>query len=105
MASQDEELIGEATVKGVVWRVTRVAGMFRIWNDGTDPRYVISADVPGEVFGLMANAVAPKDDERSAVQLGPDLDFLDVSQSPSEGTTAMTLERSVREARDETEFP
>ena len=85
MPFRAEELVGDTKVQGVTWKVTRVAGMFRIWTDATDPRYVVSADIPCEVFEAMAKDVASRSGEQNlATQFGPDIDLRGVD-TPAAG--------------------
>jgi hypothetical protein len=80
MKWRDETLVGEAIdVSGVIWRVTRLAGMFRVWADGNEPRCAIPTDVPADLFAMMAAAATPEPTETdSPVQLGPDVELLGV---------------------------
>jgi hypothetical protein len=106
MPFRDEELVGEAKVQGATWRVTRVAGMFRIWTDATDPRYVISADIPCEVFEAMARDVASRSrGENLATQLGADIELRDVDTSAAKGSGSTSREQVVQEAIDEIDYP
>jgi hypothetical protein len=106
MPFRAEELVGEAKVQGVTWKVTRVAGMFRIWTDERDPRYVVSADIPCEVFEAMARDVASRSREQnSATQLGPDIDLRDVDIPAPKSSSATPREQVVREAIDEIDYP
>lgn len=106
MPLENETLVADAKVHNVTWRVTRVAGMFRIWTDPTDPRYVISADIPCEVFEAMARDVAANREQNRPIELGPDIDFRDVVDTTAAKTSgAMPREQTVQEALAETDYP
>jgi hypothetical protein len=106
IALRDGELVGEVKLQGVTWRVTRIAGMFRIWTDATNPRYVISADIPCEILEAMARDVAARDRQQDRpVELGPDVDFVDVDSTAAKSARGLPREQLVKQAIDETDYP
>ena len=106
MSVAGEVLVGKVTVEGVTWEVCRVSGMFRIWTGPGEPRYVISADIPCEVFDMMAQDVSSRTSTKDEPdQLGPDVDLLDVEGPVLPREAEQRLERSAREAAEECEYP
>ena len=90
-------MVCEAKVQDKTWTVTRVAGMFRIWTDAADPRYVISGDIPGEIFEAMARDVAARNRQQyDPVELGPDVDLLDVKSTAGEAAKDSSREQLLR---------
>ena len=103
MALRDEELVGEAKSQDATWRVTRVAGMYRVWAGAALPSYVISADIPCEIFAAMARDVAARNRQQDGpVELGPDVD---VKSTAAKSASALPREQVQREAIDETDYP
>jgi hypothetical protein len=106
MAFRDEELVGEAKVHDATWKVTRLAGMFRIWTDAADPRYVISADIPCEIFEAMARDVAARNrQQHGPVELGPNVDLLEVKSTATNSERTSPREQVLREAINESDYP
>jgi hypothetical protein len=101
-----EELVGEVKVRDLKWRVTHRAGVFRIWTDASDPRYVISSDIPCEVFELMAREAAAKlREQESRTELGPDVELQEWKTESAKASPPKLFDRAVREANDEIDFP
>jgi hypothetical protein len=59
MATPEQEIIGDALVGDVKWRVTLSHGLICLWTDDADtdaPRYVFSATIPPEALQLAVEA-------------------------------------------------
>jgi len=115
MATSNEEVIGHVLIENVKWRVTLRHGFICLWTDNsepTNPRYVLSADIPSEVLYLAAEAARRHADATlnsrdlgTKVELGPDVDFQEVHAKASKASPQKPLDQMIREAKDETDYP
>ena len=102
------DVIGEVAIDTVVWRVTQRCGLLQVWtDDGTNPRYVFSTDIPSAVFELLlqgARQFQSRDDKSPVSTEAADVDELlePPELQPVRGAvgpqTAPHIDESLREA-------